>query len=71
MALTSEMSIAARIALLEEALAVVLDRGPQMNVEACEPPGELAVWVIDRPFDDSRVAFPLYQIARELEVLLS
>lgn len=70
MPLTPDMSIPERITAIEDALAQVLNRGPQMSVEPCEPPGDRAVYVIDQPYDQSRTKFSLYQMARELEVLL-
>jgi len=66
-----DMSICTRIAAIETALEIVLNRGSQMEVGPAEDPGTLYVWVIERPHSDSRVAFSLHQIARELEVLLS
>ena len=69
--LSPDMPIWKRIELIAEALASVLDRGPEMSVEATGPSAtDLAVYVIRRPFDDGRVAHPIYAIARELEVLL-
>lgn len=47
----------------------MLDRGPEMSVEPTGP-GELGVYVIRRPYDDSRVAHEIDDIARELEMLL-
>lgn len=70
MPLNTDMSIPDRIAMLEDALAQVLNLGPQMSVEPCEPAGERAVYVIDQPYDLSRTKFSLYKIARELEMLL-
>ncbi|MFE3838860.1 hypothetical protein [Pseudogemmobacter sonorensis] len=52
--------------------AKVLDRGPEMSVESSTGPAasDLGVWVIARPYDDSRRVFEIDDIARELEVLL-
>lgn len=58
-----------RTALIAEALAKVLDRGPEMSVEPTGP-SEFGVYVIRRPYDDSRIAHEIDDIARELEVLL-
>lgn len=69
--LSPDMPIWKRIELIAEALAKVLDRGPEMSVEAnVSCAGDLAVYVIREPFDDGRVAHPIDAIARELEVLL-
>ncbi|TKD12919.1 hypothetical protein FBT96_20055 [Rhodobacter capsulatus] len=66
-----DLPIHQRIALIAEALAVVLDRGPEMAVEHTGPyPGNLGVYVIGEPYDDSRVVHQIDNIARELEVLL-
>lgn len=66
-----DMPIHQRCALIAAALAKVLDRGPEMSVEATGPSGsDLGVWVIKNPYDDSRVAHEIDDIARELEVLL-
>lgn len=71
MPLRPDMPIHERQALIAAALAKVLDRGPEMSVEAtgsgCT---DLGVWVIKNPYDDSRVAHEIDDIARELEVLL-
>lgn len=69
--LRPDMEIHQRVALIAAALAKVLDRGPEMSVESTgsAPPG-LGVYVIRRPYDDSRVAHEIDDIARELEVLL-
>lgn len=71
MKLTPEMPIPSRIAAIEEALAQILDRGGEMSVEPCEPAGDRAVYVISEPWSDRRTRFNLYQLAREMEVLLS
>lgn len=66
-----DMPIHLRVALIAEALAKVLDRGPEMSVESTGPSSsDLGVYVIRRPYDDSRVAHEIDDIARELEVLL-
>lgn len=72
MALFPDMPIPARVKVIEEALAKVLDRGPEMSVEPGGEPGTLFVWVIKSPsWNEERTGFSLYDIARELEVLLS
>ena len=69
--LAPDLPIHQRIAIISEALAQVLDRGPEMSVEATGPAAsDLGVYVIRRPYDESRVAHELDQIAREMEVLL-
>ena len=71
MKLRPDQSIHERIAVLEEALAVLLDRDETMSVEAWEP-GVLAVHVFSsRWSDNERESWTLNQLARELEVLLS
>lgn len=71
MPLHPDMPIHERQALIAAALAKVLDRGPEMSVEATGPAcTDLGVWVIKNPYDDSRVAHEIDDIARELEVLL-
>ncbi len=66
-----DMPIHQRTALIAEALAKVLDRGPEMSVESTGASAtDLGVWVIKNPYDDSRVAHEIDDIARELEVLL-
>lgn len=64
-----DMPIHQRVALIAEALAKVLDRGQDMSVEPTSE-SSMGVWVIRRPYDDSRVAHEIDDIARELEVLL-
>ena len=69
--LRPDMPIHQRVALIAAALAKVLDRGPEMSVEATGSAStDLGVWVIKNPYDDSRVAHEIDDIARELEVLL-
>lgn len=69
--LTADMPIHQRHALIAAALAKVLDRGPEMSVESTgSAASDLGVYVIRRPYDDSRVAHEIDDIARELEVLL-
>lgn len=69
--LRPDMPIFQRRALIAEALAKVLDRGPEMSVEATGPSGtDLGVWVSSGCYTDVRVAFEIDDIARELEVLL-
>lgn len=66
-----EMPIHQRIAMIAEALAKVLDRGPEMSVEATGSAStDLGLYVIKRPYSDERVAHELDDIARELEILL-
>lgn len=60
-----------RRALIAEALARVLNRGPEMSVEATGSAcSDLGVYVIANPWSDERVAHEIDDIARELEVLL-
>lgn len=66
----SDQSIPERVATLEAALEKVLDRGPEMSVEPGGEAGTMFVWVIEKPHQETRVAHSLYDIARELEVLL-
>lgn len=67
----SDQSIPERVTTLEVALEKVLDRGPEMSVEpGGGDPGTMFVWVIEKPHRETRVAHSLYDIARELEVLL-
>lgn len=66
-----EMDSHRRVALIAAALAKVLDRGPEMSVEATGPGGtDLGVYVINNPYDDSRIVHEIDDIARELEVLV-
>lgn len=66
-----DMPIHQRTALIAAALAKVLDRGPEMSVEATGSAGtDLGVYVIAHPYSDGRVAHEIDDIARELEVLL-
>jgi len=58
--------------ILVEALAKVLNRGPEMSVEATGSAcTDFGVYVIANPWSDERVAHEIDDIARELEVLLS
>lgn len=66
-----ELTASQRVSLIEAALEKALDRGPEMSVQPGGTPGTLYVWVIERPFTDSRVGFALDEIAREIEVILS
>lgn len=71
MPLTPEMSIYERTSVIEDALAKVLDRGPEMSVEASGSSSrDLAVYVIEKPYSDTRVGHELSDLARELELLL-
>ena len=71
MQLRPEMPIYERVALIAAALARVLDRGPEMSVEATGSAStDLGVYVIANPWSDARVAHEIDDIARELEVLL-
>lgn len=66
-----DMPIHQRIALIAEALAVVLNRGGEMEVAQTGPyPGNLGVYVIAQPYDDSRKVHQIDDLAREMEVLL-
>lgn len=66
-----DMPIHERTALIAAALAKVLDRGPQMSVEATGMAStDLGVYVISAPYSDTRTAYEIDDIARELEVLL-
>jgi len=72
MKLRPDMPIAQRIAIIEEALALALDLGPEVSVGPSDDPGALYVWVPSPPYsEDFRPGYSLYQIARELERLLS
>ncbi|RJE87116.1 hypothetical protein [Paracoccus onubensis] len=62
--------IAQRIQMIEEALEKVLDRGPEMSVGSFGPGEAIHVFVIEAPFSDTRTAYSLHTLARELEVLL-
>lgn len=70
----SNQSIPERVATLEAALEKVLNRGPEMRVgpfaDGTEGGNALNVWVYARGEEDVRIGFDLYDIARELEVLL-
>lgn len=60
-----------RVQMLEEALEKVLDRGPEMSVEAYAPGEAMHVYVIANPWGDGmRTAYSLHTIAREMEALL-
>lgn len=63
-------SIPERIRIIEEALEKVLDRGPEMSVEPGGDPGTMFVWVIENPYSHTRIGISLYDLAKELEVLL-
>lgn len=69
--LRPDMPIAQRIAILEDALAEVLDIDGTMSVERSSSDGDRAVYVVDGPYCDRRVGHDLYAIARELERLLA
>lgn len=69
--LRPDMPIIQRRALIAEALAKVLNRGPEMSVEGTGAScSDLAVWVHSGCYTDVRVAFEIDDIARDLEVLL-
>ena len=71
MPLNANMSIHQRIAVIAEALARVLDRGPWFSVEATGPAcTDLGLYVLSQPFSDARVCLDIDVIARELEALL-
>ncbi|MBZ4023153.1 hypothetical protein CKO11_11855 [Rhodobacter sp. TJ_12] len=60
-----------RTSLIAAALAKVLDRGPEMSVEATGPAAsDLGLYVIAAPYDDARKVHDIDQIAREMELLL-
>lgn len=72
MKLTPDMPIHQRVQIIRDALAKVLNRGPEMSVESSGPSwNDLAVWVVENPWSDNRVGHDLDEIARELEALLS
>ena len=65
------MPIHLRHAIIAEALAKVLDRGAEMSVESTgNGATDLGVYVIREPYNYSRVAHEIDDIAREMEVLL-
>lgn len=69
--LRTDMPIYERVAIIAAALAQVLNRGPEMSVEATGSAStDLGVYVVANPWSDARVAHELDDIARELEVLL-
>lgn len=68
MKLTDTQSVEQRINIIEEALAEVLNRDCSMYVDG--DGASRCVWVRDE-FSDPYIGHDLYQIARELEVLLS
>lgn len=60
-----------RVQMIEEELEKVLNRGPEMSVESAGDGEAMHVFVIANPWgDDTRTAYSLYEIARELEALL-
>ena len=61
-----------RVQMIEEALEKVLNRGPEMSVETYAPGEPLHLYVNSNGWDAlSRTSHSLYDMARELEVLLS
>lgn len=69
--LCPDMPIHQRTALIAAAPAKVLDRGPEMSVEATGMAStDLGLYVLARPFSDARRVHEIDDIARELEVLL-
>ena len=63
--------LAERRGIIAEALEKVLDRGPEMSVEAYAPGEAMHVYVIANPWGDGmRTAYSLHTIAREMEALL-
>ncbi len=70
MAFTPDMPIHQRIAIISEALTVVLNRDICMAVETSVETGP-GLYVSDGQYDGVRVRYSIEQIARELEVLLS
>ena len=71
MKLKPDMSIIQRQSVLEDALAQLLNRGPEMSVEPGGEPGTLFAWVIEAPHSNTRTGISIDDLARELEVLLS
>lgn len=59
-----------RVQMIEEALEIVLDRGPELSVESFMPGHPMHLYVIANPYSDTRTGYDLHQIARELEALL-
>jgi len=66
-----DMPIHERIQMLENALAKVLNRGGNMEVEPYGEPGTLAVYVLRKPWSNARDSYSLYTLAREMELLLT
>lgn len=65
-------SISQRIAMIEDALARVLNRSGSMSVEMGQTASERALYVTEGPWDGAgRERHDLYEMARELEVLLA
>lgn len=73
MKLRPDQPIHERVRILEEVLAIVLDRDGSMQVEPFEGDADkrLCVWVIEKPYDEVRTGHDLHQLAKEMEVLLS
>ncbi len=65
-----EMPIHQRIALIAEALAVVLNRGPLMEIGGTGNGDGQFVWVRGPGEKDMDTGIHVDEIARELEVLL-
>ncbi|MFD1914136.1 hypothetical protein [Halodurantibacterium flavum] len=72
MKLRADMPVWKRVAIIEEALADVLDRGETMEVGGGpEGAADRCVYVIAGIYSDHRVGHSLTEMARELEALLS
>ncbi|QFQ88247.1 hypothetical protein F8A10_12075 [Paracoccus kondratievae] len=60
-----------RVQMIEAALEIVLNRGPEMSVESFGNGEPMHVFVMNQSFSPfERTAYDLHQIARELEALL-
>lgn len=66
----SGATIFQRVQMIEQALEKVLDRGPEMSVEAIGSGESMHVFVISEPWSDERLGHSLHDIARELEMIL-
>ncbi len=63
--------LATRRLIVMTALEKALDRGPEMSVECLDDRMDKVVAVISEPFSDSRAYHSLYDIACDLEALLT
>lgn len=70
MKLRSDQTIHERVTILEEALAQCLNRDSTMLVDQFDTTSR-CVWVLEQPYSEDRRGHDLYEIARELERLLS